>query len=523
MQKALSPRFRIDAKLGQGGMATVYLGEQTALSRRVAVKILNAEMSKDSGIRERFVQEAKTAANLKHPNIVDIIDVGQADGRPYLLMEYGSGGSLEECLAKVKRETGEGLPIKDAAKYAIQILRALDAAHKKGIVHRDTKPDNIMLRENGDCFIVDFGIAKVKGASQKTQTGLTIGTVAYMSPEQCEGASNLDGRSDIYSVGILLYELITGNKPFVGDNPISVIRKHLDEPIPSLSKLWKTKAGQAANVRSSHFGPLEQIIKKACEKKKEKRYASASEMAAALEDIISEKVVITGNEIKRLDVKKKDETSAKPKTKVLVFGLTLLILGGGYFFKDEIIPKDNILITSIPSGAIVKDAASSETLGQTPYSERRSKSGKYIYTIQKDGYLSEDIGILLFDTERVVAETVTLDKWSPKAVGKDPDWKPKKNEQRNNRSTGSGGWSASLGEMSWVDANARCKKIGMRLPNNDELKAAYASKVTESWRKDGYNYWSSTPYWQGGYYNLDVDDGRVIFANTYTNLVRCKR
>ncbi|MCZ8155780.1 MAG: protein kinase [Leptospira sp.] len=318
LQTALSPKFRIDAKVGQGGMAAVYLGEQTTLSRPITVKLLNVEMSKDNGIRERFVQEAKTSANLKHPNIVDIIDVGQAEGRPYLIMEYGSGGSLQELLTKMKSETGEGIPLKEAVKFTIHILRALDAAHKKGIVHRDIKPENILLRDNGDCFIVDFGIAKVKGASQKTQTGLTIGTVAYMSPEQCEGAIDLDGRSDIYSVGILLYELITGDKPFVGDNPISVIRKHLDEPIPSLSKFLKTKVGQAAIIDSKQLGPLDQVIKKACEKKKDRRYASASEMAAAIEeDVRLKEVVIQG-----VDTNKK-------RIATLLLGI-ILIIGIGY-------------------------------------------------------------------------------------------------------------------------------------------------------------------------------------------------
>lgn len=293
LRKHLSPKFQVEKQLGEGGMALVYIGEQSALDRQVVIKLLKQELSKDAGMRDRFLQEAKTSAKLKHPNIIDIIDVGIADERPYFIMEYISRGSLDEYL-----KSKGNLEITEVAGIVSKILKGLSLAHKQSVVHRDIKPENILLREDNEPVIVDFGIAKVSGAA-KTQTGLTMGTVSYMSPEQCMGQADIDGRSDIYSVGIMLYELLTGEVPFKGEHAISVVNMHVNTAFPDMRKLKNAKEIPDSMIK---------IIEKACAKDKTERYATALEMKDALEGV--------GTDLKPVHVpeepKKEKATDNKP-------------------------------------------------------------------------------------------------------------------------------------------------------------------------------------------------------------------
>src|SRR3989440_3607313 len=223
-------RYRIMRKLGTGGMANVYLAEDQELGRRVAIKILNDRHAGDEQFVERFRREAKNAAGLSHPNIVSIYDRGQAEGTYYIAMEYLEGRTLKELLV-----TRGPTPLPVAIDYARQILAALGFAHKHGIVHRDIKPHNVVVGPDGRLKVTDFGIAR-SGSSQMTEAGSIIGTAQYLSPEQAQGKP-VHPSSDLYSVGVVLYEMLTGTVPFTGETALEIAMKHLNTvPEPPSAK-----------------------------------------------------------------------------------------------------------------------------------------------------------------------------------------------------------------------------------------------------------------------------------------------
>jgi serine/threonine-protein kinase len=263
-------RYRILQKLGSGGMANVYLAEDEELGRRVAIKILNDRHASDESFVERFRREAKNAAGLSHPNIVSVYDRGEAEGTYYIAMEYLDGRSLKE------RIVGEGaLSVAAAIEVTRQILRALGFAHARGIVHRDIKPHNVLLAQEGPgdgesrFKVTDFGISRTT-ASQMTEAGSIVGTAQYLSPEQARGAA-VDQRSDIYSVGIVLYELLTGTLPFTGDTPLEIAMKHLSE-IPK----------PPSEIRPDIPADLDMVVLRALAKDPADRYESAQEMEREL-------------------------------------------------------------------------------------------------------------------------------------------------------------------------------------------------------------------------------------------------
>ena len=257
-------RYRIMRKLGSGGMADVYLAEDEELGRRVAIKILNDKYAPDDQFVERFRREAKNAAGLSHPNIVSIYDRGEAEGTYYIAMEYLDGRSLKELV--VARGP---LPIPDAIAATRQVLSALRFAHRKGVVHRDIKPHNVMADADGRLKVTDFGIARA-GVSQMTEAGSIIGTAQYLSPEQARGAP-VDQRSDLYSIGIVLYEMLTGQVPFTGESPVEIAMKHLSDPPrpPSL-------------LRTDIPPDLDMVVLRALAKNPEDRFQTAEEMDAEL-------------------------------------------------------------------------------------------------------------------------------------------------------------------------------------------------------------------------------------------------
>ena len=260
-------RYKIVRKLGAGGMANVYLAEDQELGRRVAIKILNDRHANDDQFVERFRREAKNAAALSHPNIVSIYDRGEAEGTYYIAMEYLDGRSLKELIV-----TRGPAPVPVAVDYARQILSALRFAHRHGIVHRDIKPHNVLVDGEGRVKVTDFGIARA-GASQMTEAGSIVGTAQYLSPEQARG-TNVDQRSDLYSLGVVLYELLTGSAPFGGDTPVEIAMKHLSQvPEPPSVK------------RPNLPHDLDLLVVRALAKDPDDRYQSAEEMDADLERV----------------------------------------------------------------------------------------------------------------------------------------------------------------------------------------------------------------------------------------------
>jgi serine/threonine protein kinase len=257
-------RYRILRKLGSGGMANVYLAEDQELGRRVAIKILNDRHANDDQFVERFRREAKNAAGLSHPNIVSIYDRGEAEGTYYIAMEFLDGRSLKELI--VSRGPA---PINVSIDYTRQILGALRFAHRNGIVHRDIKPHNVLVDSEGRLKVTDFGIARA-GASQMTEAGSIIGTAQYLSPEQAKGAP-VDQTSDLYSVGIVLYELLTGSVPFTGDTPVEIAMKHLS-----------TTPAPPSSHRAEIPRELDKVVLRALAKDPHERYQTAEEMDADL-------------------------------------------------------------------------------------------------------------------------------------------------------------------------------------------------------------------------------------------------
>jgi serine/threonine protein kinase len=262
------PGYKIEKKLGEGGMATVYQGIQEKLNRKVAIKVLEPSLLKNETIRNRFAMEAETAAMLIHSNIISIYDIGKTDTYYYIVMEF-----LEETL----KEHTLGFPDfrlkpETALEILKPIIRALDYAHSVGFIHRDIKAENIMFRRDGTPVLVDFGIARaLESDSRMTRTGISLGTPYYMSPEQCK-AEPLDGRSDIYSLGVVFYEVITGERPYEADNPTAVAIKHVQAPVPRLPQ------------KLSFYQVL---IDKMMAKDKEKRVADGKELIKLIDAVLS--------------------------------------------------------------------------------------------------------------------------------------------------------------------------------------------------------------------------------------------
>lgn len=260
-----SDRYEMVKHIARGGMAQVYLARDLLLDRPVALKVLFPELSVDRSFVERFRREAKAAANLSHPNIVSIYDWGQGDQTYYIVMEYVDGPTLSSMLRQGPLEPER------AAAIGASVAAALDFAHRRGVIHRDVKPGNVLLDDRGQVKVADFGIARAVGTSEDlTQTGSVMGTATYFSPEQAQGHS-VDPRSDVYSLGVVLYEMTTGKPPFSGDSPVSIAYKHVKEPPPRPSA-----------VNPAVPPGLEAIILKAMAKEPEARYQTAEDMRADL-------------------------------------------------------------------------------------------------------------------------------------------------------------------------------------------------------------------------------------------------
>lgn len=266
MARMFDNRYEIKRRLGSGGMADVYLAQDTHLGREVAIKVLHKQYSNDEEFVARFRQEAQSAAGLSHPHIVSIYDRGEAGGNYYIAMEYLRGKSLKDIIAENKR-----LSPSQSIEIAEQILQALQFAHEHDVIHRDIKPHNIVINGRNQVKVTDFGIARAGTSSRMTETGSIIGTAQYLSPEQAKGKA-VEQSSDLYSLGIVLYEMLTGTVPFEGENPVAIALKHLsDDPVPPQTL--------APDIPDN----LNMVVMKALTKNPASRYGSAEEFLADLD------------------------------------------------------------------------------------------------------------------------------------------------------------------------------------------------------------------------------------------------
>lgn len=310
----INDRYQIIKTLGEGGMANVYLAHDTILDRNVAVKVLRGDLANDEKFVRRFQREALSASSLSHPNIVEMYDVGEDDGQYYIVMEYVDGMTLKQVLKKRGH-----LSVTEVVDIMLQVTDGMAHAHDAYIIHRDIKPQNIMILSNGMIKITDFGVATALNSTQLTQTNSVMGTVHYLPPEQANGKGSTI-RSDIYSMGIMMYELLTGLVPYKGDNAVEIALKHLKEPLPSVRKF-----------NSSIPQSIENVIIKATAKNPKNRYTDARAMHEDLKTALDESrqnekryvYPYPENDLeetkvldKELETLKKDEPTKKKKAKV---------------------------------------------------------------------------------------------------------------------------------------------------------------------------------------------------------------
>jgi hypothetical protein len=360
-------RYEIKSELGRGGMATVYHGYDPRFEREVAVKVLPSELlHSDPQFKLRFEREAKIIASLEHPSIVPVYDVGDEGGQPYFVMRYMNGGSLSE---RIKNKI---MSIEDAAKILGQIAPGMDEAHSKGIVHRDLKPSNILFDGKGTPYISDFGIAKLSlsQASSVTGSGI-IGTPAYMAPEQASG-EGVDGRSDIYALGIILFEMLTGRQPYEADTPMAVAIKHITDPVPRILEA------------NPNLPPdVENIIQVAMAKSKNDRFSTAVELVDALRNINAPEVK-TQMRTRAMKATAKaaqnaqktalahTQLGARPAGKFNVLAVIIplvvvaVLVGGGYFIFNSInrpvvTEAPVVLSTSAPATATSEPVQATDT------------------------------------------------------------------------------------------------------------------------------------------------------------------
>ena len=322
----LSGRFRLEEKIGSGGMSTVYRAFDETLERWVAIKLLHREISSDSDQLERFRREARAVASLSHPHVVTVIDFGEDDDHPYIVFEYVEGETLKERLRRVGR-----LPVAEAVAYAIEIGRALECAHLNRLVHRDVKPQNVLIDSEGRAKVTDFGIARSLEAEGLTATGRVLGTTDYVAPEQALG-EDTTAQSDVYSLGICLFEMLTGEVPFKAETQVAVAMKHVKDPLPDI-RMRRPEISAA----------LASVVERACAKETANRYSSAHEVVHDLEQALvieASRSGEAGGEATSVLRSLPDDTAEfgalrrfrHPRRRVLVMLLGVLLVAGGIVF-----------------------------------------------------------------------------------------------------------------------------------------------------------------------------------------------
>ena len=266
----LNGRFRLEEQIGAGGMSTVYRAFDETLERWVAIKLMHRDISSDPAQLERFRREARAVARLSHPHVVTVIDAGEDEGTPFIVFEHVEGETLKERIRRLGR-----LPVPEAVAYAIEIARALACAHSERLVHRDVKPQNVLIGGDGRAKVTDFGIARSLEGEALTAPGRVLGTTDYVSPEQALG-EQVSEQSDIYSLGVCLYEMLTGEVPFRADTQVAVAMQHVRNPMPDVQRR-----------RPEISAALAQVVERATAKERQNRYASVTEMLQDLEEALA--------------------------------------------------------------------------------------------------------------------------------------------------------------------------------------------------------------------------------------------
>jgi eukaryotic-like serine/threonine-protein kinase len=312
----LSSRYRLEAKLGSGGMSTVYLARDETLDRPVAVKVMHREMSEQEDQLQRFRQEARAVAKLTHPNVVSVIDAGEDGGHPYIVFEYVKGETLKQRVNRVG-----ALDTQEAIAYAIEVARGLSVAHGRNMVHRDIKPQNVLIDEEGRAKLTDFGISRQLEQDGMTATGRVLGTTDYVAPEQAMGRK-VDPRSDIYSLGVVLYEMLVGQVPFHADSQVGVAMKHVNEELPDVQRR-RPEASAAVAL----------VVERATAKDPAERYQTVGEMIDDLETALEVEAAragsTTGEATSVLDAVPPPQRKLSGRARLSWAAIAVLLLVGG--------------------------------------------------------------------------------------------------------------------------------------------------------------------------------------------------
>ena len=328
--------FKIISKLGEGGMGEVYIAEDTKLQRIVALKFLPPELTRDEQAQKRFVHEARTASALDHPNIGTIYEIGESDGKFFIVMAYYEGETLKDKIESSR----DGLSVEVAIDITIQIAQGLTRAHSKDIIHRDIKPANILMTKEGEIKIIDFGLAKLKGHTMLTKTGTTMGTVAYMSPEQTMGGV-VDQRSDIWSLGVMLFEMLTGEQPFKGDYEQAIVYSIMNEQPEFITK-----------IRNEVPMQMEKILEKALVKNPDKRFQSMEEMIEELNIAAEEIKEGRSRKTSLFKLGRKQRKFAYQALVVIIIAIAL----GIYFWQSRVAEAAPVSIALLPLESFTNEA-----------------------------------------------------------------------------------------------------------------------------------------------------------------------
>jgi eukaryotic-like serine/threonine-protein kinase len=333
-------RYELEELVGSGGMSNVFRAHDRLLERTVALKILHEQYTRDEDYVERFRREARAVAQLTHPNIVTVIDRGEQDGRQFIVFEYVDGQNLKE------RSAGGPLDPREAIQLALQVAHALSFAHARGLVHRDVKPQNVLLNDDGQAKVTDFGIARSLDVHGVTQTGTVLGTSDYIAPEQARG-QKVDPKTDIYSLGVVLYELLTGEVPFSGDNFVAVAMRHVSEPAPSVLE-----------HRPDCPLRLDLAVQRAMAKDPDDRFASMDELCAELDACLAEVAGRDGEGATMIVPPQPRPRRAGPRRErrpfpvgiaLIVLLAALLVAGGAYLLLTNDSAKKALHVSSTPS------------------------------------------------------------------------------------------------------------------------------------------------------------------------------